>query len=264
MTGIHQAVLAAGGSKSPFLFDIIQQLGLPSLQNVFDAADPRSTNGTSQTWTDVAANNNYQRGSGAGSDGGDPTFNGTSGIADESTYWSLDGGDWFQNADSTFLNAWIKDAGVGTLVAFARTVAGANQVLFDGDSATANLQAYFQGGGQMSFTHVTSNIGSQQTVTSSGLTVTNNTHHMLAWAFDEAVNEIDFYVDGNTNQQTWNASTRTNNRTGTQSNIGTNFTSSLASGTRIFGVALANARWSSAQLADLYARVKERRMPSLP
>lgn len=265
MTGIHQAVLAAG--KKPVAFyEILLASGLANLNQVFDAADSRSYDGSSQTWTDIVGTANYQRGSAAGADGNDPTFNGTIGDWSDATYFSFDGADYFsQTAGQTYLDNWIKDNGQGTVIAVLRSPAsGANQMVFDADSATNNCVFYFQTAGNMQAIHVTSNIGVQQTVTSSGLTVTASTLHFMAWTFDEATTVMDFYLNGSTNQQTFNASTRTNNRTGTQTWIGTNTSGFFASGTRLMCFATASSYMTSAQKDSIYNALKERRFTALP
>jgi hypothetical protein len=263
-----------GGAPPPTLFyDICISLGLPGLGVnegcVFDVADTRSTNGTSQTWTDVVGTMNLTRGSGTGSDAADPTFNGTAGIADENTYWSFDGGDYFQDNStaSDFLDAWNKNNGEGTVVLFMRTVAGANQVMIDMDNASPSFQDfYFQGAGGMTYRHCWNDIGGVDTDNSTGLTISNSAHHMVAVSLEEATNNIEFYVDNAApdTASSYQGSSRTSNRAGNSVTVGSNLSSSFASGTRLFGLIIASQFWTEAQMDSLYTAVKLKRMPSLP
>lgn len=76
------------------LLQSIQAAGIPTanLRLCLDAADAASYAGTGQTWTDLSGNtSDFYRGTGSGSDTGDPTFNGAAGALTSSEYWSFDG-----------------------------------------------------------------------------------------------------------------------------------------------------------------------------
>lgn len=90
------------GPKS--LYQIISDLGLTSsLKLCLDAGDAASYDPAVQTdkWLDTSGNGcDFFRGTGAGSDAADPTFNGTAGGLSSAEYWSFDSGDYFKY-DST-------------------------------------------------------------------------------------------------------------------------------------------------------------------
>ncbi len=102
-----------GSTVPKTLLEMITDAGLlTNLAICLDAADAASYDGTSQTWFDVSGNNqNFYRGSGAGSQSSDPTFNGVAGNKSFNEYFSVDGGDFFQETANThnFAESWHKD-----------------------------------------------------------------------------------------------------------------------------------------------------------
>lgn len=95
------------------LLEMITIAGLTTnLTLCLDAGDLASYNGTSQTWTDVSGNNqNFFRGSTSAAQAIDPTFHGIAGNKSEEEYFSLDGGDYFQEASAlTFAESWHKNS----------------------------------------------------------------------------------------------------------------------------------------------------------
>jgi hypothetical protein len=111
MTGIHQA-LTSSGSGPKTLQEIINAMGATSSLNFcLDAGDTASYSGTGQTWTDTSGSgNSFFRGDTGSASATDPTFN-TSGsrLDGTTTYWSFDGGDYFQASGSpTFAEPWHK------------------------------------------------------------------------------------------------------------------------------------------------------------
>lgn len=254
-----------GANSSPFFYDMILAEGLSvSLLSVLDAADTRSTDGTSQTWTDIVGTANWQRGTGAGADAADPTFTGTAGTADEGTYWALDGGDLFQNTTLTFQDPWIKDAGTGTVVFLVRTVASAGAQVFCCFDGGTNLMTFYQNASEfLVCTHVTTNLGATQVITGSNA-LTGSAWHMVGYSWDEAATTIDLWTDDTLETLTWNASTRTNNLSTTTCYIGTDGASYMVNGSRIAAAAFWNRKLSSTEYQALYDRTKAYRSTSLP
>jgi hypothetical protein len=78
------------------LKNVITELGLTTnLVLCLDVGDEKSYNGGTQ-WIDTSGGGyNFNRGTTNGSDGADPTFNGSIGNLGSSEYWSFDGADYF-------------------------------------------------------------------------------------------------------------------------------------------------------------------------
>jgi hypothetical protein len=254
-----------GGNYSPYFYDMVFAEGLDaSLITVMDAADLRSTDGTSQVWTDVAGTDNWQRGSLSSSDASDPTFNGTAGVADENTYWSFDGGDFFSDSTLSWQDPWIKDNGTGSIVFLVRTVVSAGAQTFCCFDGGTNLLSFYMNSSEfLVATHVTNNANSTQVITGSNA-VSGSAWHLIGYCFDEATTSIDLHIDTTLESLTWNASTRTTNLSVVDSFIGTDTVSSLQSGSRIGAVGFWNRKLSNAEWTSLYNRVKSLRSPSLP
>jgi hypothetical protein len=92
------------------LRDIITDLGLSTgLKVCLDAGDASSYSGSGDTITDRSGNgNDFKRGTAAGSDSADPTFNGSGGGLTASEYFSFDGGDNLTIVGSNPLQAFHK------------------------------------------------------------------------------------------------------------------------------------------------------------
>jgi len=96
------------------LLEMITLNGLSTdLALCLDAGDANSYDGTSQTWFDVSENDqDFFRGTASSAQASDPTFNGVANGKSENEYFSLDGGDHFQEASAAVMNfaeTWHKD-----------------------------------------------------------------------------------------------------------------------------------------------------------
>lgn len=91
------------------MLSAIQRLGLTSgLQMCLDASDVESYGGSGQKWLDVSGNGyDFFRGTGAGSEASDPTFNGVAGGQSSAEYWGFDGGDFFTYDTTT--ETWMQN-----------------------------------------------------------------------------------------------------------------------------------------------------------
>jgi hypothetical protein len=269
MTGVHNVIAGNTGGNAVFLYDIIQEMGLTANLNFcLDVGDTRCTDGTSQTWTDASGNsNNFFRGNGGGIDAGDPSFVGTAGSSAESTYWSFDGGDWFEEASNlTFANGWHKDNGAFTIVAVMRVASLANPswvfTTFD-FSAGDGIMIYFDTTtGEISLTHSLTNTTSEDVGT--GLNLTANQISFVGLGFNEAGPTCQVRLNGSTATPTVLGSTNT-----------TDPTSQYYISTRDVGPDLPNlsrfwciAGWSTnigaAAMEGIYNKLKSRRFTSLP
>lgn len=117
---------------SGYMRDILNDLGLTgSFQLGLDVADLQSYDGASQTWTDFIGANDFFRGTTNGVDATDPSFVGVAGQADQNTYFSHDGGDYFtESATHSFADNWHKDNGKFSIVALSYIVSGASHGIF--------------------------------------------------------------------------------------------------------------------------------------
>lgn len=123
VTGEAEAVgdTAADGTEDPgkTFLEMIQAASADSgLVMCLDAAALGSYPGSGQTFTDLSGNgNNFYRGANSTSEARDPTFNGTAGSLTENEYFSLDGGDYFNDTLSqSWADDWHKNNAEWTLV----------------------------------------------------------------------------------------------------------------------------------------------------
>lgn len=256
------------GTGSPYLYDIIRELGLTANLNFcLDVADTRSYNGTSQTWTDITGNgNSFYRGTSSGGDAQDPTFNGTIGDYDESTYFSLDGGDWFvQSGAQTYPFDWHKDNGAFSLVFlvyFANV--STSQVLFNtfhianGDG----IIVFLDNAGPLYVTHATSAAGFQ--AVNSTLTPPATTWSTVGVSFNEATTTMESVVNSASSSVTFAASTNTTNPSATFTIGSDDAANELTAGSRLIAVASWNVAIGAAALKSIYLMSKTRRLTSMP
>lgn len=108
--GSRRAVISGGGGTD-------LQDDIASTCFHLDATDAASTDGTSQTWSNLIASPadgsgqtvfDFYRGSNASATTDDPTFNGSAG--DPGAYWALDGGDYFQCLSAATSSGFISTA----------------------------------------------------------------------------------------------------------------------------------------------------------
>jgi hypothetical protein len=175
-----------GANGSPFLLDIIAELGLnTNLNLVLDAADLRSYDGSSQTWTDATGQgNNFFRGTTSGAEATDPTFVGTAGGPTEGTYFSFDGGDGFQqSAAHTFPANWHKDNGAFTMLAVFFPIGSAvTQAIFSNSPADGIIW-YIDASEVLSCEHAITNVATQVLA---GTAVTTSAWNFVSINFNEA------------------------------------------------------------------------------
>lgn len=176
------------------MIDAIKYLGLQSgLKLCLDAGDADSyTSG--QVWLDRSGGGyDFNRGSGSGSDGADPTFNGVAGRQSSGEYWSFDGGDYFtyDSANETWMQNLHKNNSVWAVavwayisslpVNFASYFADANGV---SDEVGVDFFVRFSGNLRLSVqdgTNPSATLGISTTAT-----VNTNAWNFLAVQVDEA------------------------------------------------------------------------------
>lgn len=109
-----------GGGESP-LSTILAGLGLTTnLKLCLDAGDAASYS-SGQSWLDLSGGGyDFFRGTTSGSDGSDPTFNGSAGGLSSAEYWSFDGGDYFtyDTSNETWMDNLHKDNAIASWVAW--------------------------------------------------------------------------------------------------------------------------------------------------
>ena len=255
---------------APKLFyDILLDAGqLASLNLCLDAGDIRSTDGSSQTWTDLSGTANFVRGATGSAGADDPTFNGTAGSANDTTYWSFDGGDQFTSGNVTYPDAWLKDNGAASFACVIQRVAGTNQTLYDLDPGTNNFSWYISNN-QLFLIRAYNNVNAQDNLGITLTAFTTGQYHFLAGTYNEATTTQRAWLnDGadstKTGTATTTASTRTNNRATQPTYIGTNTVSSLLNGTRLYCFASWSRTLSTTDLTAIYTRLKTSRFTALP
>jgi hypothetical protein len=250
-------------SGSPFLLDIIRELGLTANLNlVLDAGDTRSYDGSSQTWTDASGNgNNFFRGTTIGADATDPTFNGTAGVATEGTYFSFDGGDYFtETAAHTFADNWHKDNGALSIIA-VQYGAGFSFLFSNTPASTADGIQLTVGAANSVFSHAITN-ATVETLTGPAATSTWN---FVGVSFNEAGPTTDLRTNATASAPSTTASTTTdNNSQPIRIGAAGDATQINPAGERLACVAAWSTPIGATALAALYARLKARRFPSLP
>lgn len=270
MTGVHQAVTSAANRGPATIYSVIQSLGLTANLNfVLDVGDSNSTNGTSQTWTDVSGNgNSFFRGTSSSATANDPTFNGSAGSLSSSTYWSFDGGDYFtESATHTFPNNWHKDNGAFTLIFliyFGNITT--DQCLFNTFDGTNGDGVFFfvdNATGEFALGHSLTNT-SNETV-GMGINATAGAWGFVGISFNEAGPTCDFRYNSSTATPTVLGSTNTTDPSTLISLMcADGGTSILSSGSRLIGVAGWSSALGASGLASLYAALKARRLPDIP
>ena len=98
---------------------IIDDLGLSTgLQLCLDAGDLASYPGSGQKWLDQAQRYDFFLGATSGAAADDPTFNGVAGDLKDSTYWALDGTQFFRydTTNETWMQNLHKNGATYTFV----------------------------------------------------------------------------------------------------------------------------------------------------
>jgi hypothetical protein len=132
-------ILASGSSRrTNGLLGAIEEAGAPVPLFSLDAGDLVSY-AAGQTWTDQNAVNSFYRGAGSGSEGSDPTFNGTPGALSANEYWSFDAGDYFTSINPNPCEAFHKNNAAWSVLViayFASYASPAQAASFIGDAST--------------------------------------------------------------------------------------------------------------------------------
>lgn len=254
-----------GGSESPLLYDIIQEFGLgTNLAACWDVADLQCYSGTGDDWTDRVdpTNNIWVRGNGTAAN--KPTFNGTAGLATESTYWSFDGTDFFQESGlMTFANDWHHNNKKFSMVwgIYARGTAG-TQVLFTPDNFGSTYTFYT---GLNSSEESLLVFAEDGVAHPSATSLTLNSWNISSMSFDESALSVDYNINGSASSDATNANTSTSSPADQYclmaSQVGAN---EVASGTRLAFVAMWSTNIGATAMQNLYTILKARRLPSAP
>ena len=251
------------------LLDIIRELSLTANLNfVLDAADRRSYDGSSQTWTDATGQgNNFFLGIDGTATATDPTFVGTAGKADEGTYFSFDGGDYFtETAAHTFADAWHKDNGAFSIVCVYYPIAVAPFTVFSNTPTglTDGITLESEGGAVLQMHHATTNLAFETVSTTPSVT-TSSAWNFGGVSFLESGPTSNMRINGNALAPATAASTCTDNNSQPM-RIGAygDATNPNASGSRIACVAGWATNIGATALNNIYTFLKSRRFPSLP
>lgn len=266
MTGIHQAVSANPGGKEN-LFQTISRLGLTTSLNVcLDAGASESTNGTSQTWTDLSGSgNNYFRGTTSGVDATDPTFNGTAGNLSSSEFFSNDGGDKFApTATQSFSDNWHKSGGAWTVMAVLRPNGGVTPAIWtntNGPSASSpglTVLLYSLTGPPHVLRYFVSNTNTTKVSAVSSVNITDTAVNFVLVGRSDAT-QLVMNVNGTVDVSVPGASTATNAPSGPMFIWENGAGSDIPPlGSRLFCLALWSRQLSSAESTLLYENLKPR------
>jgi hypothetical protein len=269
--GNPNPLLMAPGLKT--LWDI---LGAASLQGnatlCFDAGDAVSWPGSGQQWIDRSASaNNFFVGESASAEGTDPTFTGTVGGLTNATYWALDGGDHFHNAqaNAAFMDAWHKDSAAYTFITAVYLPSGAaSGGIIGGPRSTATANVSFQLDSGKPTIYVESPPGGAAAYVTADASIASG-WHMLAVSINEAAANGFFFADGAYKQvataNTFNA-TYSSPDSGTSTdtyNIGYGPSNGmgaphLPAGSRMMGFTSLNKAASKAELDAVFALLRKR------
>lgn len=237
-----------------------------NLNFVLDAADLRSYDGSSQTWTDATGNaNNFFRGTTSGADATDPTFNGTAGLPTEGTYFSFDGGDYFtETAAHTFADNWHKDNGALSIVALVYPGnATTNQELFSNENGTDGIDVLINSTGNLVFGHATNNTTREAILSSANYSAT--AWNFIGVSFIEATPAVVLRINTAAETPAVSASTATDaNSQVLRIAARGDATLPLTSGSRLACIAGWSTAIGATGLANLYTVLKARRFTSLP
>jgi hypothetical protein len=194
------------------MIDEITNLGLTSgLKLCLDAGDAASyTSG--QVWLDRSGGGyDFNRGSGSGADGADPTFNGVAGRQSSEEYWSFDGGDYFtyDSANPSWVESLHKDNATFTIIEW---IYASGLILGGRTGAIGNIGASIG----IAFANSTSVgvglnlglvVGNSPTtnaldVDTASLSFNNNSWNMIGISYTESTGVLTFAANGSYEVQT--------------------------------------------------------------
>jgi hypothetical protein len=268
MHTINPGIMASLAGRRPavYLYDIIAELGLTtSLSAVWDVADPACYSGTGDDWLDRVdpANNVWVRGNGVAAN--KPTFTGTAGVPTESTYWLLDGADYFSgSAGLTFADQWHKNNARCSFIYGMYVIADTNdQLCFTSDAfggAPDTLTFY------VADTEHAGMRFNDGTFYESTTACTINSWNIWGASYSEPSTIINWNVNGNASSDTTSAKTSTFvpvNPPQLMTND-SGFAFVCQNGTRLAFVAMWDTDIGVTALQSLYTALKARRLPSAP
>lgn len=255
-------------SGSPFLYDIIRELGLTTnLVGCWDVADLSCYTGTGDNWVDRVdpVNNIWERGQGTAA--AKPTFNGVAGVPTESTYWSFDGGDYFGEPGTamTFADNWHKNNGTFSFIFGMYVIGTADfQSLFTSDAFGASINTMEINLTSAESPGIAFNDSSAYNASNS---CTTSSWNIFGGSYSEASTNVDWNVNGTASSDTTTAKTSTATPGDTyqlMSNNAGGGTWVVPNGTRLAFVAFWNTAIGPSALSNLRATLKARRLPSAP
>lgn len=256
-----------GGGGALNLYEAIQSAGeTANLTMCLDAGAMASYVGSGIVWLDLSGSgNNFDKGVGAAA----PTFNGTAGSLNESTYFSFDGGDYFtpSDANGAFWDGYSVTLNPVTVYAVVQLPSAADATLIGTHIAhTTNPNAGIGFGFRAAAVDLAVGCGwtSGSNVRSSVSTYPTGSPFTCGWGVDDVGVALNYYsINGVTE-----TSTNTNQYSvgGTVApSIGrdaaTN-TAYLPSGSRVYAIASWSRVLPLTSHAVLYAALKQR-FPSM-
>jgi hypothetical protein len=258
-----------GVNGSPFLLDIIAELGLStSLNFVLDVADLRSYNGSSQTWTDATGQgNSFFLGADGSATATDPTFNGTAGEPSEATYFSFDGGDYFtESAAHTFADNWHKNNGAFSIAGIFYTVNQAAETMYFANGANAanmdGVGIIVQGASET--VQIAHSDAAATRAVETLTALTQDAWNYIGISCDEATTTFNGRINATTTSGTFTASTNADaNSQPLRIGAPGDAVGPVASGTRIACLAAWSTSIGATSLEGLYTRLKSRRFRSI-
>jgi hypothetical protein len=243
-----------------------------------DAGLSASYGGSGQTWANIVTAPadgsgqtayDFYRGATSGSEGSDPTFNGSAGANSTNEYFSFDGGDYLTLAagNTTFLNSLHKENAAFTWYGFLRTPTSlaANYGVFGTDANTsANVDVHcLMGGDDLTLQIVTSS-GAALNVNSGSGFLAAATNYLLAIAYNEATGAGLFYRKGAAGKAktaisgSYASPSSAAATYGLQIGAGGNGANPLGNGARLWRTGMFNRALSEAQLDALFERYKSK------
>jgi hypothetical protein len=259
---------SAGGAKT--LIGIIRELGLTtSLDLCFDAGDSDSYSGSGQNWLDLSGNGiDYERGLTSSATTDDPTFNGSAGALDETTYWSFDGGDRFGTvAANSVADAWAHNNAAFTIVSVVQAAGttGTKPIAGNGTSGIALAAAFavYMTGSPGVLNFQIDNGTVTATTKSTSANYPSAAPFFAGFAYDEASTALTMQI--NSTQEAFTTTASSVSATPTKDlRIGDDgLGAQLANGDRMWLFAAWDRKLSDAELTSLYQALKSRRFPSM-
>ena len=190
-------------------FGAIEDAAIPVAVFELDAGLSASYGGSGQTWANIVTAPadgsgqtayDFYRGATNGSEGSDPTFNGSAGANSANEFWSFDGGDYFTLAGSntTFLNSLHKENAAFTWYGLLRTPTSLSgqENLFGTDAQSSSNIGMVINSSAGSLAFGVGNGSGAFSALSSGGFIAAATNYLIAVSYDEATGAGLFYRQG--------------------------------------------------------------------